>query len=88
MGTKGQSGVVEAQTENEDQPQLAIVVEIVKLRKVVVQQVELMHKQTEEVRKREEKLAHRQNKLFDALTQRFPVPHDGNRPGPVVKYVR
>ena len=35
MDTKGRSGAVKAQTENEDQPQLAIVVELAELRQVV-----------------------------------------------------
>ena len=61
MDTKGWSGPVEAQTENEDQPQLAIVAEISELRQVVQQQAELMQKQAEEVRKREEELACHQN---------------------------
>ena len=42
MGMRGWPRAVEAQTENEDQPQLAITVEIVELRQVMQQQVELM----------------------------------------------
>ena len=42
MGTKGPSGVVEAQTGNEDQPQLAVAAEIAELRQAVQQQTELM----------------------------------------------
>ena len=61
MDTKGRSGAVEAQTENEDQPQLAIVAEIVELRQAVQQQAELIRKQAEEAREREEELIRRQN---------------------------
>ena len=85
---RGQFRATEAQTESEDQPQLAIVAEIFELRQVVQQQAELIQKQAEEARTREEELARSQNKLFEAFTQRFLVPQDGNRPGPVVKYVR
>ena len=42
MDTKGQSRAVEAQTKNEDQPQLAIVAELAELRQVVQQQADLM----------------------------------------------
>ena len=61
MDTKGWSGAVKAQTENEDQPQLAIAAEIADLRQAVQQQTELMWKQAEEAGKREEELARRQN---------------------------
>ena len=74
MDTRGQSRATEGQTKNEDQPQLAIAIEIAKLRQVVQQQVELMQKQAEEARKREEELTHHQNQLFEAFMQRFPVP--------------
>ena len=47
-----------------------------------------MQKQAEEARERVEKLARHQNQLFEAFTQRFLVPQGGNRPGPVVEYVR
>ena len=52
MYTKGQSRATEVQTENENQPQLAIAVEIAELRQVMQQQAELMQKQVEEARKR------------------------------------
>ena len=52
MYTKGQSRATEAQAENENQPQLAIAVEIAELRQVMQQQAELMQKQVEEARKR------------------------------------
>ena len=61
MGTKGRSGSVEAQTRNENQPQLAIAAEIAELRQVVQQQAELMQKQAEEAREKEEEIARRQN---------------------------
>ena len=44
MDTKGQSGAVKAQIENEDQPQSAIVAALDELRQVVQQQAELMQK--------------------------------------------
>ena len=44
MSAKGLSGAAEAQTENEDQPKLAIAAEIAKLRQVVQQQAELIQK--------------------------------------------
>ena len=44
MDTKGRSGAVEAQTANENQPQLAIAAEIAELRQVVQEQAELMKK--------------------------------------------
>ena len=87
MDTKGRSGAVEAQTENEDQPQLAIVDEIVELRQAVQQQAELIRKQVGEAREREEELIHCQNQLFEAFVQRFSFPQGGNRPGPMVEYV-
>ena len=67
MDTRGRSRVVEAQTENEDQPQLAIIVEIGELRQAAQQQAELMQGQAKEARKREEELACRQNQLFEAF---------------------
>ena len=42
MDTKGRSSAVEAQTEIEDQPRLAIVAEIAELRQVVQKQAKLM----------------------------------------------
>ena len=44
MDTRGQSRAVEAQTEHEDQTQLAIAAEIAELRQAVQQQAELMQK--------------------------------------------
>ena len=61
MGTRGRPRAVEAQAENEDQPQLSTAVEIAKLRQVVQQQAELMQKQAEKARNREDELTHRQN---------------------------
>ena len=61
MDTRGWSRAVEPQIEDEDQPQLAIAVEIAELRQVVQQQAELMQKQAEEAREREEELTRRQN---------------------------
>ena len=61
MYMRGQARVVEAQTKNEDQPQLAIAAEIVELRQVVQQQAKLMQEQAEVARKREEELTHCQN---------------------------
>ena len=87
MNTRGLSRATNAQTENEDQPQLAIATKIAELRQVVQQQAELMQRQAEGARKKEEELARRQNQLFEAFMQRFPVPQGGNRPGPVVEYV-
>ena len=87
MDTRGQSRAAKAQTENEDQPQLAIAAEIAELRQVVQQQAELIQKQAEEARKREEELTRHQDQLFEAFMQRFPVPQSRNRPGPVVEYV-
>ena len=54
MDTRGRSGAVEAQTENEDQPLLAIVAEIVELRQAVQQQAALTQKQADEAREKEE----------------------------------
>ena len=88
MDTRGWSSAAEAQTECEDQPQLATAAKIAELRQGVQQQAELMHKQAKEAKEREEELAHRQNQLFEAFVQRFPVPQCGNRPGPVVEYMR
>ena len=61
MGTRGWPRAVEAQAENEDQPQLATAAAIAELRQVVHQQAELMQKQAEKARKREEELTFRQN---------------------------
>ena len=44
MGPEGRSRAVETQIGNEDQPQLARVVEIAELRQIVQQQSELMRK--------------------------------------------
>ena len=44
MGTRSRPRVVEAQAENEDQPQLATTAEIVKLRQVVQQQAKMIQK--------------------------------------------
>ena len=44
MYTRGQFGAAEAQTTNENHPQLAIAAEIAELRQVVQQQAELMQK--------------------------------------------
>ena len=41
---RGQSGAIEAQTRNEDQPQLAIATKIAELRQAAQQQAELMQK--------------------------------------------
>ena len=71
MYTRGQSRAAEAQTENDNQPQLATAAEIVELRQVAPQQAKLMQKHVEEARKREEELTHRQNDLFEAFMQRF-----------------
>ena len=49
--TRGQSRAAKAQTENENQPQLATATKIVELRQVVQQQAELMQKQVEEARR-------------------------------------
>ena len=72
--TRGQSRDAEAQTENEDQPQLAIAATIAELRQVVQQQAELMQKQAEEARRREAELKRRQSQLFEVFIQKFPVP--------------
>ena len=71
MGTRGRPRAVETQAVNEDQPQLATIVEITELRQVVQQQAEMIQKQAEEAKNREEQLTYRQNQLFDALMQRF-----------------
>ena len=51
MYTRGQSRVAEAQTENDNQPQLATTAKIAKLMQVVQQQAKLMQKQVEEYKK-------------------------------------
>ena len=48
----------------------------------------MIQKQDEEAREREEELIRCQNQLFEAFVQGFPFPQGGNRPGPVVEYVR
>ena len=48
MYTRGQSRVAEAQTEKDNQPQLATTAKIAKLMQVVQQQAKLMQKQVEE----------------------------------------
>ena len=85
MGTRGRPRAVEAQTENEDQPQLAITTEIAELRQVVQQQAKIIQKQAEEARKRKEELTHDQNQLFEAFMQRFLVPQGENRAGPAIE---
>ena len=52
VNSRGRSRVAQSHIENENQPQLAAVAEIVELRQVVQQQAELMQKQAEEARKR------------------------------------
>ena len=52
MYTRGQARAAKAQTEKENQPQLAAITEIAQLRQVVQQQAELMQKQAEDARKR------------------------------------
>ena len=44
MGTRGQPRVIEAQAENENQPQLAIAAEIAELRQVVQQEAKVIQK--------------------------------------------
>ena len=88
IDTKGPFGAVKAQTKNKDQSQLVVVVELAELRQVVYQQAELIQKQVEEAREREEELICRQNQLFEAFVQGVPFSQGGNRPGPVVEYVR
>ena len=44
MGTRGRPWAVEAQAENENQPQLATAAEIAELRQVVQQQVDMIQK--------------------------------------------
>ena len=87
MGTRGWPRVVEAQAENENQPQLATAAKIAELRQVVQQQAEIIQKQAEQARNREEELKRRQNQLFEAFIQRFPVPQGENRAGPVVERI-
>ena len=50
MDATDRSGATEAQTEDEDQPQLAIATEITELKQVIQQQVELIQKQADEAR--------------------------------------
>ena len=85
MGTRGRPRVVEAQAENENQPQLATAIEIAELRQVLQQQAKIIQKQAGEARNREEELIRRQNQLFEAFMQRFPVPQEKNRAGPTVE---
>ena len=87
MYTRRQARAAEAQTENENQPQLAMTAEIAELRQVVQQQAELMQKQVEEARKREEELTYSQNDLFEAFMQRFPVWLGEGRVGPAAEQV-
>ena len=87
MSVRRRSGVTEAQTENEDQPQLATTAEIVELRQVVQQRAKLKQKQAEEARSRKEELTLHQNQLFEAFMQMFPISQGENKPGPVVEYV-
>ena len=49
---RGWSRAAKAQTENENQPQLATAAKIAELRQVMQQQAKLMQKQAEEARKR------------------------------------
>ena len=79
--TRDQSRATEAQTENENQPQLATTTKIADLRQVVQQQIELIQKQAEEARRIEEELTRRQNELFEAFMQRFLVSQGENRAG-------
>ena len=74
MGTRDRPRIIETQAEDENEPQLATVVEIAELRQVVQQQAEMIQKQAEEARNSEEELTCRQNQLFKAFMQRFPVP--------------
>ena len=83
----GQSRVTKTQAENENQPQLAITVEVADLRQVVQQQVELMQKQAKEGRRREEELTRHKNELFEAFMQRFSVPQGENQAGSVGEQV-
>ena len=77
MDTRGQSRAAKAQTENEDQPQLAIATEIAELRQVVQQQAELIQKQAEEARKREEELTRHQDQCLRHLCKGFQFPRVG-----------
>ena len=86
MYTRGQSRVTEAQTENDNQPQLATAAEIA-LRQVVQQQAELMQTWVEEARKGEEELTHHQNDLFEAFMLRFLVHQGEDRAVPQVEQV-
>ena len=61
MGTRGRPRAVEAQDENENQPQLATATEIAKLRQVVQQQAKIIQKQAEEARNRVKELTRHQN---------------------------
>ena len=88
MSVRGWSRAVEAQIENEVQPQLATAAEITEWRQVVQQQAELIQKQAEEARSREEEFTRHQNQLFEAFMQRFPISQGENRSSLVVEYVR
>ena len=85
MYTRGQSRVTEAQNEIDNQPQLATAADIVELRQVVQQQVELMQKQVEEDRRRKEELTRYQNDLFEAFMQRFLICWGDDRAGLTVE---
>ena len=85
ISTRCRPRAAEAQVENDNQPQLATVVEIAELRQVVQQQAELMQKQAKEARKREEELRRHQNQLFEVFMQRFSVPRGENMAGPAVE---
>ena len=61
IGMRGRPRTVEAQAENEDQPQLATAIEIVELRQMVQQQAEIRQKQDKEARNRDKELTCRQN---------------------------
>ena len=69
----------------ENQAQLATAAEIVELRQVVQQQVELMQKQAEEDRRRKEELTRYQNDLFEAFMQRFLICRGDDRAGLTVE---
>ena len=80
MNTKGWPRAVEAQAENNNQPQLATAEEIVEFRQV-------LQKQAEEAKKREEELTCHHNQLFEAFIRRFSVPQGENRVGPSIEQV-
>ena len=67
MDTRCRSRATEAQTENEDQPQLVIAAKITELRQAIEQQAELIQRQADEARKIKEELARRQNQLLEAF---------------------